>query len=185
MAIKKENGFALLIAIIFMAAVLSLGLALGSLAYKQEVLASSALESQVAFYAADAGLECALRADQQDNVFDPSLYALPIASGGYGAKNFSVGCGGFAHTVTNVCHDSSTGGCVGQWVMSWKIPLAYPDPVNQPANTEKECAVVTIYKPLASGTTYLFSQGYDVKCASVGVSGVRLASRGLEASYQQ
>src|SRR5450759_3445707 len=70
MAIKTENrGFALLIAVIFMSVMLSFGLALGSLGYKQQVLASGAIESQYAFYAADAALECALYADQQLGTF--------------------------------------------------------------------------------------------------------------------
>src|SRR5580658_7382511 len=66
---QTQRGFALLIAVIFMSVMLSFGLALGALAYKQEVLASSAVESQYAFYAADAGLECALYADQVQNLF--------------------------------------------------------------------------------------------------------------------
>ena len=53
---KTQRGFALLIAIIFMSVMLSFGLALGSLAYKQQVLASSAIQSQYAFYAADSAL---------------------------------------------------------------------------------------------------------------------------------
>ncbi len=52
-----------------MSVMLAFGLALGSLSYKQQVLASSAVESQYAFYAADAGLECGLYADQQQNLF--------------------------------------------------------------------------------------------------------------------
>jgi Tfp pilus assembly protein PilX len=169
-----NRGFTLLIAVIFMAVALSLGLSLASLAYKQEELASSALQSQSAFYAADAGLECALRADQQEDDFD---YANYVAS----APNFSVACGEFGHTVTTVCYNTT--GCANQWVMSWKIPLAFPDPVNQPAGTETSCAVVTIYKPSGNGTTYLFSQGYSVACANISKVGVRFASRGLSASY--
>src|SRR3990167_3135616 len=73
MALKKtqraEAGFTLLIAVIFMSVMLAFGLALGSLSYKQQVLASDAIQSQYAFYVADAALECALYADQQQGIF--------------------------------------------------------------------------------------------------------------------
>lgn len=178
MAIARyQRGFTLLIAVIFMSVVLALGLSLASLAYKQESLASSALESQNAFYAADAGLECALRADQQEDAFD---YADYNAS----APNFSVGCGGIAHTVSTLCYDNAAKNCTSQWVLSWTVPLAFPDPINQPPGSEKSCAIITIYKPATSGTAYFFSQGYDVSCANVGKTGVRFASRGLSATYQ-
>lgn len=77
MAIKQpQRGFTLLIAVIFMTVMLSFGLALGSLSYKQLVLSSVASESQYAFYAADAATECALYYDQQ-----PSLDATKMACG--------------------------------------------------------------------------------------------------------
>jgi hypothetical protein len=176
-----------------MSVVLSIALALGSLGYKQEILASSALQSQSAFYAADAGLECALYADEQESDFAYALYAEPIASGGYNQANFAIGCGGIAHPVTNECYNGTTLNSSGvscttnQWVVSWEIPLAYTNPVTQHAGTDQQCAVVQIYKPNGSGTTYIFSQGYSTSCESLpayGGTATRFASRGLSASYQ-
>src|SRR5665811_273368 len=70
MAMKNKNrGFALLISVIFMTVMLTFGLALGSLGYKQQVLASASIESQYAFYVADSVMECALYADQQQGLF--------------------------------------------------------------------------------------------------------------------
>jgi len=156
-----NRGFALLIAVIFMSVMLSFGLALGSLGYKQQVLASSAIASQYAFYAADAALECALYADQRQNLFafppsDPSSApamtcdaAAPVSA----SKSLSV----------------------SQWVVTNRLSL----------DSNKRCADVTIYKysaPLSSGaTTYIFSQGYDVPCSDVG--NVRFVSRGQSAHY--
>src|ERR1043166_6855304 len=77
MAINNaQRGFTLLVAVIFMSVMLSFGLALGALGYKQLTLASIAIESTYAFYAADAALECALYADQQSSpsVFDYSSH---------------------------------------------------------------------------------------------------------------
>lgn len=157
-----QRGFALLIAIIFMSVMLSFGLALGSLSYKQQVLASSATASQYAFYAADAGLECALYADQQQSLFaytsDTSAPAPVMTCDAAAPVSASV----LSHTTS-------------QWVIFTRLSL----------DSNKRCADVTVYKPApGSGTTYLFSQGYDVSCATVvNPSGARFVARGLYTRY--
>jgi Tfp pilus assembly protein PilX len=182
MAITKNRGFALLVAVIFMSVALALGLALASLAYKQEELASSSLQSQSALYAADAGLECALRADEQEDQFDYTNYKV--------GHKLSVPCGGTSYTATPECYNGGTlvngvSCTANEWVISWQIPLAFANPLVQTAATAHSCAVVVIYKPASSGTTYLFSQGYDVSCTNVGKAGVPYVARGLSASYGQ
>ncbi len=158
----SRRGFALLMALIFMSVMLSIGLTLGSLAYKQQVLASSAIESQYAFYAADSALECALYADQQQNLFaypptTPS--SAPLMS-----------CGSSAPVSATVLSYTPS-----QWIIATRLSL----------DSGKHCADVTVYKPaLSSGTTYLFSQGYDVPCATVASpGGTRFVSRGISAHY--
>lgn len=164
---QSHRGFALLIAVIFMSVMLTFGLALGSLAYKQEILASSALASQYAFYAADSALECTLYADQQQNIF---AYAAHDAS----HPPSLVGCGDATPTVQ--LSYSYTAAVLS---VSERISL----------DGGKQCADVTAYKyasPQAPNnrTTYLFSQGYNVSCATVATpNGARFVSRGLEAHY--
>src|ERR1035437_5684318 len=85
---KANRGFTLLISVIFMSVMLSFGLALGSLGYKQQVLASDAIASQYAFYGADTALECALYADQQQDLFAYGSY------GGTGGNVKSMNCDG-------------------------------------------------------------------------------------------
>ena len=163
MAIKKtQRGFALLIAVIFMSVMLSFGLALGSLGYKQEVLASGAIESQYAFYSADAALECALYADQQQNLFAYTAIAPPSAP--------AMTCDGAAPVSATIVSHSAT-----KWVIATRLSLDF----------DKRCADVTVYKPApGAGVTYVFSQGYDVSCATVAVpSGARFVSRGINAHY--
>lgn len=157
----SSRGFTLLIAIIFMSVMLSFGLALGALAYKQAVLASSAVQSQYAFYAADAGLECALYADQKGDVFaypaDPETPAPLMTCDATEPISASV----ISHTAD-------------QRVVSSRLSL----------DSGKRCADVTVYKPSSAGTTYVFSVGYDVSCETVAnPSGARLSSRGLQAHY--
>ena len=154
------RGFTLLIAVIFMSVMLAFGLALGSLAYKQQVLASSAIESQYAFYAADAALECALYADQQQNLF---AYA-PI-----GSPAPSMTCDGASPLSSTVISHTAS-----RWVIAQRVSLD--------GNTR--CADVTVYKPASSGTNYLFSQGYDVSCETVAdPEGARFNARGVSVRY--
>lgn len=167
MAIKQENkGFALLIAVIFMTVMLTFGLSLGSIGFKQQILASGAIESQYAFYAADAALECALYADQQQNLFaytDDLSASAPRMSCGDATNPVAVGV--TSHTDT-------------QWVITTRLSL----------DDDTHCAEVTVWKPAAlSDTTYIFSQGYDVSCNVAfslnGQSTARFVSRGLDTHY--
>jgi hypothetical protein len=169
MAIKKtQQGFALLISVIFMSVMLTFGLALASLAYKQQILASNAIESQYAFYAADAALECALYADQQLNIFvyqSPQPASAPI-----------IQCDGINATYPPTYPTGIIPSTGPQWVITERISL----------DAGNHCADFTIYKPPSgSGKTYIFSQGYNIPCASVATGGnnSRFVSRGLSAHY--
>jgi hypothetical protein len=145
-----------------MSVMLTFGLALGSLAYKQEILASGAIASQYAFYVADAGLECLLYADQQQN-----LFAYP-ASAPSSAPVMT--CEGNAPYQTPTFSYNAS-----QFVVNTRLSL----------DGGKRCVDVSIYKPSNSALlSTLFSQGYDVPCATVAApNGARFVSRGLQAHY--
>ncbi len=159
MAIKNtQRGFALLIAVIFMSVMLSFGLALGSLSYKQQVIASSAIQSQYSFYAADAGLECALYADQKENRF---AYPSSAPSSAPAMTCDSSISATFSYTAS-------------QFIVFNRISL----------DSNKRCADITVYKPNGAGMTYIFSQGYDVSCSTVeSPGGARFVARGLNVRY--
>ncbi|MSU74748.1 hypothetical protein EXS57_03155 [Candidatus Kaiserbacteria bacterium] len=162
----SQRGFTLLISVIFMSVMLSFGLALGSLGYKQQVLASDAITSQYAFYVADTALECALYADQQE-----ALFAYTETS--YDGNPKSMTCDG--NTVAVVQMPPS----VSQLISTVRLSL----------DSDTHCADVTVYKyktPQAPDnvTTYLFSVGYDVSCSRVvNPEGGRFVSRGVSAQY--
>ena len=163
--IRLKRGFTLLIAVIFMSVVLALGLALSSLGYKQEVLASSAIESQYAFYAADAGLECGLYANDQQGLFDYASYNPSSPP--------SLLCDGRAATASNICYNGAA--CPNRLEVLERVSL----------DNGTRCADITVSKPANSaGTTYVFSQGYDVSCTVVAnPNGARFSSRGIEARF--
>lgn len=163
---NKKSGFTLLIAVIFMSVVLTLGLTLASLGYKQQILASSAIASQYAFYAADAGLECALYADQQENLFAYTADTLAGAPVMFCDGVVSLSASTLSHTAS-------------EWVTLSRLSL----------DAGKRCVDVTIYKYSSPQgpdniSTYLFSQGYDVSCATVANPlGARFAARGIQVHY--
>jgi len=157
---KSQQGFALLIAVIFMSVMLSFALTIGALGYKQAVLAGAAVESQYAFYAADAALECALYNDAKSTT-------NPFKNDGT-----EFVCGDFPHKSTIVTPTTVGGKAYYKATVS-KIKL----------DSNTRCADVTVYKPVGVfGTTWLFSQGYNLKCDDI-VVGKRFASRGLQAQY--
>ncbi len=164
MAIKKTpRGFALLIAIIFMSVMLSFGLTLSSLGYKQELLSSSVAQSRVAFYAADSMLECVLYMDQQLGTF-----AYPSVDPGAPPSMSSCGDGAVISPAETWY--------MNKWVVSGRFSL----------DDGAHCADFMVSKPdpgVSGGVTYLYSQGYDVSCSSVGLNNVRFASRGITAHY--
>jgi hypothetical protein len=178
-----RRGFTLLIAVIFTSAFLGFGLALGSLGYKQAILGSSAVDSQYAFYAAEAALECALQMDRQ---YDPAdnPFSFDKISLGDGALTFACGIG-FGYPGANFgvrCKD--TAACTDYHVTYWRIPISYNNPDSFDGG-EKYCADVTVYSPdpAVSGLkTYVFSQGYSVPCSTV-TTATRLSARGVQVSY--
>ena len=108
---SNSRGFTLLVAIIFVSVILSVGLALTDIAYKQVILASTARQSQYAFYNADSAMECALEQDQVIDLFDYTStsqggtnafmcegqqisYSFPSEVGNIRTATFNIGCTG-------------------------------------------------------------------------------------------
>ena len=156
---KTSRGFTLLIAVILTSVMLSIGLSLAVLAYKDVVLSSSAKASAYAFYAADSALECALYADQKQNAFD---YTTPLPS---------LSCGGQSYAITPVSKTAGTS--------TMTVPdSAHGAYVSLDGGTT--CATVTIFKgapPL--GHTQVFATGYN----TCNMNDPKLLERGLKSFY--
>ncbi|MDO8623974.1 MAG: hypothetical protein Q7R54_01335 [bacterium] len=180
----NSRGFALLVAVIFVSVVLSLGLALSSLGYKQQILASGGARSQYAFYAADAALECALVDTGKDPAEDPYSYQ----NGPFVLGKPQPTCGGLATEQAfhfqDICLDS--GDCaVGERVTSKRFEIAFSTHLAQQSGSGTLCADVTVYETAGKpgGTTYVFAQGYDVPCSKVDGSTNRIVARGISAHF--
>lgn len=129
----RSRGFTLLISVVLSSVALAVGIALLDIAYKQVILASSARQSQTAFYNADTALECALYWDQQQNAFS---YATPLAS---------ISCNNATITVTSDQSPSPPSPRVRSFIVSC--------PGGSSAST-------TIYK-WNTGSTSIYASGYN------------------------
>lgn len=131
-----NKGFTLFIAIVVMGTLLLITTGLVNLSVKQSFIANAGKESQIAFYAADTGMECAIYWD----VKNPS-----------GQSAFATTTG----STINCNRDSNNSG--NQWVVGGSSVSTInrinflPDPY---------CAIVTVTKN-ANGTTNIESKGYN------------------------
>ena len=67
---SKKQGFVILIAIVVSALLVSMGIFISNIAYKELLLSTSTKSSQQAFYVADSVMECALKEDIRGTIFD-------------------------------------------------------------------------------------------------------------------
>lgn len=77
-----QKGFTILLAALVASLVLTLGIAIFSVAQKQVVLSSLGRSSQYAFYAADTGAECALYWDVRFDYFSTTTPTMTPACDG-------------------------------------------------------------------------------------------------------
>ena len=154
---STHRGFTLLVAVVLGSVALSIGLALLDIAYKQSVLASSAKQSQFAFYAADAVLECALYYDQHG------------ASFAYSASSASVTCTNQANVAVdfNLNQTVTVGGTVYR-TRTFTLPCTGGGTLGY----------AKVYKA-ADNTTQIYANGYNL-CDT---SNERRIERGLRISY--
>lgn len=162
---NRMRGVTLLVAVILSSVVLSVALALLDVAYKQQLLASTAKQSQYAFYNADSVMECALYFDQKQNGFD---YTSPLPSASITCNNLAI-----ANYQTPVV---STGGGGGN-VKTFKFDVSCPG--------SGTVGTVTIIKSDGTGTcsttshTCVYATGYS----SCDATDPRRIERGLKVLY--
>ena len=178
---KTQSGFTILVAVVTAGILLIIAMSIGGIALKEQVLASANKESQVAFYAADTGLECAMYWDQIMGKFAPTV---DDASGKIKTQNTvvsGVNCNGFSVSPSSIGPDVS-GTVSSQY--SYKFEVNKIDVGD--GGVLKTCAVVEVDKdtnaPDPAGgvrtSTDIYSHGYNTCDPSL----LRL-ERGVEAHY--
>lgn len=86
----RNKGFLLILSLVIISIILSIGLGVFFIIIREFQLASYGRDSQIAFHAADSGIECAMYWDIKQNAFD-----LDVDEGSNiitcNEQNFSVG----------------------------------------------------------------------------------------------
>jgi hypothetical protein len=150
-----NKGFTLFIAIVVMGTLLLVASGIISLAFKESLISSSGKESQLAFYAADTGMECALYWD----IRNPS-----------GQSAFATSTG----STINCNKDANNPG--NEWVVGGAQTSGFQ--IN--FNPDKFCATVRVTKSMdSSNWTKIEAFGYN-NCAG----GARaVVQRAIKAEY--
>lgn len=134
---QQERGFALIIAVLVSSIVLSIGVAMFNVSVKQTVLSSTGKESQISFFAADAGIECAEYWEYKI----PSSFTAPVVT--------PITCNGQTIAVTSISATPPYTEAV-RFVVSTTYGGSATD----------ACAIVTIQKN-ATPATVIESRGYN------------------------
>ncbi len=147
---EPVRGFTLLIAVILTSVLVSIGLALLDVSYKDVVLSSTAKQSNYAFYQADSTIECALYWDSTVNAFDYSsplsassmkCGTLPLISYTSSQSPAPFGSGNIRTTTFDIpCKPDGTGGTSGSITIVKTDPTGVCDSAGH-----KSCLYATGY----------------------------------------
>ncbi len=138
---SSQRGFTILLAALIASLVLALGIAVFSIAQKELILSSTGRNSELAFYAADTGAECALYWDMRHSAFDPLLPVTPLTCDGNAAIN--VAASGVSYPVSYTFSFDPNGYCVQ----------------------------LTVTKDTVHPRTRIHADGFSVACSDIEASG--------------
>lgn len=155
--IKKNRAFVILFAVTISAILLSITLGVTNIAFREIKFSTSAKDSNNAFFAADAGLECAMVYEKSSS----TVFRPPFAPS-------SISCLGGEVLLTELIPSSK-----------WSFTLSGL------GNGGQGCAIVTVDKTDVSPDpeTIITSKGYDIgdsECLSINPNRVE---RQIELSY--
>ncbi len=158
---KKNNGFTLFIAIVVTSMFTLISFVVINISLKQIILANAGQQSQVAFYAAESGVECAIYWDLTDVTSEFDINT----PGTITCYNQTIGVDHPQVLPTGI--PALIGGGVGDRTSKFYITLP------------RGCAVVYVTKN-ANNTTTIDSRGYN----TCDVNALRRFERGVTITYQ-
>ena len=173
---NENRGFALLVAVLVSSLVLAIGLSIITITLKQLQFSNIGRESEIAFFAADAGMECGLYYDYSTNGghFD------------FGTGNSTISCmgGNININPSAIVASTQTVNFQTTWGTS---PTVCADvtvkkyfnatsPVSIDASAGDIC-------PAGVTCTRTVSKGYNVACSAISTSNLRTVERTLKAVF--
>ena len=156
--LEASRGFVLAFAVLVGSILLSIGLGMFSIAIKEVILSSSGRESQLAFYAADSGGECAVYWDIRHPNFSASVFATSSQSA---IPSSGVNCAG-----KDITSDWTVSADATKGITTFNITLG-----------NGACTTVVVTKQ--SNTTKIESRGLN----TCNVSNPRRLERALRINY--
>ncbi len=154
----RSGGYVLAFSVLVGSVLVSIGLGMFNIAIKEIVLSSSGRESQLAFYAADSGGECAVYWDIRHPNFSSSVFATSSQSA---IPSSGVNCAG-----KDIASDWTVSTSPSSGVTTFSISLS-----------NGSCTTVVVTKQ--SNTTKIESRGLN----TCNTSNPRRLERGLRISY--
>ncbi len=167
--LKTKNGFVLVLAVLLSGVLLSIGITIFNLTFKELMISSSGRESQFAFYAADTAGECVLYWDIRHPGYSNSVFATSSGSTLIGTES-GILCNKQDITDPSTGWDANAG-----WDITG-ITSTGATTVFDMKFDNGSCATVTIIKN--SGATQIDSRGYNI-CTT----NPRRVERGLRIKY--
>lgn len=161
--LSKTGGFFILYAILFITVTLTIGMGIFDIVLKQISLSGVDRESIRAFYAADAGVECALYGDTAlSNIFSTTTPG-------------TIDCNGDSTALTVIDPLSNYPHFMFHFWMN----------KNDPTNIS--CSEITLTRELIGGVlnrTIISALGYNTQCPGIGpATRIPLIERGLQTIY--
>ncbi len=173
---NSQKGFTILVAVVTAGILLIIAMSIGGIALKEQMLSIANKDSQIAFYAADSGVECAMYWDQSANGGGKFVWA----NGADGGNNLEpISCNG-----RDISYSLDTGSNQENYSYTFLVPGI---PVGIVSNNQTTCAVVKILKNIGDINlgqdqtrmyTTIQSYGYNTCAASLS----RL-ERGITTNY--
>ena len=159
-ASKNTHGFTVLFAVIVSSLILALGLGIVAITMKEVKLSGSGRDSQLAFYAADSGSECAMYHDIVNGVFPTSTsptFNLEKCNNQIISAT-STGDGSSATTTFQMCMQYNNGVCVKNKPCADVSVYKYMDGVDQKTTIDARG-----YNTCDTANTRRLERGYSVK----------------------
>ncbi len=165
---NQTRGFTLFVALVVSSMLLAVGFSLSNIILKQLIFSSSGKESQLAFYAADSGAECALYWDRKD-MAGYTTYDGAFATSSVGIEKLDIMCGmGMEGRGANpTAKVGSLEKNEDNFSATTTFYVDYRDPNNE--EEHKACAKVTVAKWIDQSTgvpierTTIDSRGYNAE----------------------
>ncbi len=161
-----KKGNVVFAAIALVSALLLVGTAAGTLAYKEAIFTSFSRQSQKAFYAADTGIEVALFLDVAQGVLNPppgTMFAMPNDTGGEVQNKLDdLEASPYGGPLVLIAPFEPSENLATATTATTTFYLKFTDV--QADNNAKPCAKVAVGKYVDGGgvRTVIISQGYDM-----------------------